>query len=377
MGRLSAADADRIERLFQRHLDVGLHHGAQAAVYVDGTCELNLAGGVTGPEGEETTSETRHVLFSSTKPYAGAALHSLVDDGAIDYDDRVQEHWPSFAEPGSEKATITVRQVLSHTAGIPFGPFDAQRDRWTDWDEVVSAMEAIDPVFTPGEQPSYHALNYGWLVGELVRRVSGTPIDEFVRERIFEPLDMTDTGIGLAEDEPDDVATLTAFEAFDRCRDPNVGMGADHTDLVPPFNTEAIHRATIPAANGIGTAADLARFYACLANGGSLEGERILSEAAVEAMTGLAAETDQDGTLNIPSRYGLGVWLAGPKIDRFGSLAPIGTFGHAGLGSSIGWGNADSGIAFAYVTNGVRELSYEHNARVNALADAVRLAVSE
>lgn len=375
MSGISSQDAARIEHLFDRHLEVGLHHGAQAAVYVDGDLELSLAGGVTGPDGEETTEHTRHILFSATKPYAATCLHVLADEGAIAYDDRVVDHWPTFAEDGTQKAAITVRQVLNHTAGIPFGTFDAQAEKWGDWDNVVAAMESIDPIFDPGEQPAYHVVNFGWLVGELVRRVSGTPIDAFARERIFEPLGLEDTGIGLEDDEPDEVATLSAFEAFDRCRDPSVGLGADHTDVAAPFNRESIHRATIPAANGIGTAHDLARFYACLVGGGSLGGAEVLTAETVDAMTTLSAETNSDGTLQIPSRYGLGVWLTGPRIDRFGSLAPVGTFGHAGLGSTIGWGDPEAGIGFAYVTNGVRELSYEHNARVNALADAVRLAL--
>ncbi|MDZ7731201.1 MAG: serine hydrolase domain-containing protein [Natrialbaceae archaeon] len=126
MARLSAEHRNRIENIFDRHLEVGLHHGAQLAVYIDGERELSLAGGVTGPDGIEKTPTTRHVLFSATKPYTAVCLHALVDDGLVDYDDRVVEHWPSFAEANSQKADITVRQVLSHTAGIPFGSFDAQ-----------------------------------------------------------------------------------------------------------------------------------------------------------------------------------------------------------------------------------------------------------
>lgn len=372
MTRITDDDRDRLGALFDRHLDVGLHHGAQFALYVDGDPVVDLAGGTTGPDGEETTTETRHLLFSCTKPYAAVALHALVEDGELAYDDRVSEHWPGFADDDSEKAEITVRQVLSHTSGIPFGEFDDRPDLWPDWDAVVDAMEGIDPVFPPGEQPSYHALNFGWLVGELVRRVSGSPIDEVAAERVFDPLGMDDTGIGLDSEEDDDVATLVPFEEFDRCRDPGEGLGGSHTEVAAPFNRETLHRAVIPAANGIGTARDMARFYACLANGGELDGSRILSEETVDELTTLEAETDEDGTLGHPSRYALGVWKGGTVTDRFGTLSPERAFGHSGLGSSVGWGDPKENVGFAYVTNGVREGSHEHTVRANAMADAVR-----
>jgi CubicO group peptidase (beta-lactamase class C family) len=377
MSRLELADGerDRIAALFDRHLEVGLHHGAQLAVYADGERVLDLAGGTTGPDGERTTSETRHVLFSCTKPYAAAALHALVDDGFLEYDDRVVDHWPEFAAGGSEKAEVTVRQVLSHTAGLQRSELDDRPDLWPDWARVVEGLEDADLVSTPGEEPAYHALTFGWLVGELVRRVSGARVETVAAERVFGPLEMARTGIGLRDHEPDDVATLVAFDAFDRCRDPEEGLG-DNASVAAPFNTEAIHRAVIPAANGIGTAHDMARFYACLANGGELEGTRILSEQTVDAMTRLEAETDDDGTLSRPRRYGLGVYKGGTTASPFGSLAPKRAFGHAGLGSSVGWADPETGIAFSYVTNGVRDGSYEHMARVNALADAVRLALS-
>jgi CubicO group peptidase (beta-lactamase class C family) len=375
MPQLPERDRERIIDLFDRHLDVGLHHGAQLAVYVDGERVLDLAGGTTGPSGEVTSPRTRHLLFSCTKPYAAVSLHALVDDGRLAYDDRVVDHWPGFAKEGTEKAEITVRQVLSHTAGLQHGEIDDRPDLWPDWDAVVGQLERMEPVATPGEQPAYHALTFGWLVGELVRRVSGSRIEDVAAERVFDPLEMTDTGIGLRTHEPDDVATLTAFNEFDRCRDPGEGLG-DHTQVAAPFNTEAIHRAVIPAANGIGTARDMARFYACLANGGELEGIRVLSEGTVDAMTTVQAETDADGTLSREARFALGFWKGGTTIAPFGTLSPDRAFGHAGLGSSVGWADPETNVAFSYVTNGVRDGSYEHLARVNALADAVRLALA-
>ncbi|WP_424016440.1 serine hydrolase domain-containing protein [Halorientalis pallida] len=377
MPRLTDDDERRLRAVFDRHLSVGLHDGAQLAVYVDGDLAVDFAGG-TDPDGQETTPTRRHVLFSCTKPYVGVALHRLVEDGALDYDDRVVDHWPEFAEAGSEKAAITVRHVLSHQSGIPFGEFDERPDLWGDWDEVVRAMEEIDPVFPPGERAAYHSLNYGWLVGELIRRVSGDPVAEFVETELFEPLGMTDTSIGLRDGEaPDSVATLSGFSVFDRCRDPAEGLGDPPAEAAAAFNDPAIRRAVVPAATGMGTARDMARFYATIANGGELDGTRILDAETVEDALAVQAETEDDGTLGRPMRYALGFWKGGHPADMFGTISDERLFGHAGLGSVFGWGDPDTGVGFAYVTNGIREESYEHAARVNAMTDAVRTVLRE
>jgi CubicO group peptidase (beta-lactamase class C family) len=368
---------ERLQDLFDRQLAVGLHHGAQLAVYVDGELVVDFAGGQTGPEGDPTTTETRHLIFSCTKPYVGTVVHQLVEAGELAYDDTVVDHWPEFAEAGSRKAEITVEQVLSHTAGVPFSDLDQQPDKWTDWDAVVAAMEAVEPAFPPGEQPAYHTFNYGWIVGELIERVTGTPVREATANRVFEPLGLSKTAIGVGDGDPDEVATLSGFEIFDRCRDPGEGLGIPAADSAATFNQPGIKQAVIPAANGVGTARDMARFYACMANGGSLDGTELLSSATVEHATETYAQTESDGTLSRPARYALGFWTGGLANDMFGNFSHERMFGHAGLGSIFGWGDPELNVGFAYVTNGIREESYEHAARVGALSDAVRLALHQ
>jgi len=377
MPTLTDADRERLRAEFDRQLDVGLHHGSQLAVYVDGELAVDFAGGTTGPDGAETTPETRHLVFSCTKPYAGVGLHQLIERGEADYDDRVVDHWPGFSDPGTTKAEITIEHVLSHTAGIPYGEFDDRAEDWGDWDAVVEAMEAIEPVFDPGERPAYHTFNYGWLVGELVRRLSGRPVDAYVADNVFEPLGMERSSIGLDADEADDVATLAGFEMYDRCRDPGEGLGIPAAESAAAFNDTAVRRAVIPAANGISTAREMARFYACLANGGTLDGARLLDPDTVAYATQTHAETEADGTLSRPARYGLGVWTGGLANDMFGSYSRERMFGHPGLGSIFGWGDPELNVGFAYVTNGIREESWEHAARVSGLSDAVRLALCE
>ncbi|WP_251342363.1 serine hydrolase domain-containing protein [Haloplanus halophilus] len=365
--------AARVRQVFESHVAAGLHHGAQLAVYDGADLVLDCAAGTVGPDGPETTTDRRHVLFSCTKPYAGVCLHHLVERGRLDYDDPVRDHWPEFAAAGSEKAAATVRHALSHQAGLPRSPLDDDPTRWTDWDAAVSAMEALDTAFRPGSTAAYHALTYGFLVGELVRRVSGRPVDAYAREHVFEPLGMADTSIGLPADDPDDVATLAGFEAGERCRESAAGLSGTAAEAAALFNRESVRRAVVPAATGVGTARDMARFYACLANGGELDGVCLLDADTVDEATSVQAEVERDGTMGVPRRYALGFERAGTAWDKYGTVAPRATFGHGGLGSIVGWGDPESGLAMAYVTNGIRD-EVEHAMRANAMADAVRTA---
>jgi len=159
MSAPDAGSADVIRRLFDRHLEAGLHHGGQLAVYSDGDLVVDAAGGRTGPDGGETTADRRHLLFSCTKPYAAVCLHQLVEDGDVDYDDPVVEHWPAFADDGTAKAGVTVRQVLSHQSGLNESAFDDRPDLWGDWDEAAAAMADADLALDPGT-PAYQTLTF-------------------------------------------------------------------------------------------------------------------------------------------------------------------------------------------------------------------------
>ncbi len=365
-------DRADLRTLFEHHLAVGLHHGAQLAVYRDGERVLDLAGGETGPDGDPVTGDTRFLLWSCTKPYTAACVHHLADRGLLDYDDPVREHWPEFAEAGTRKATVTVRHVLSHQAGLQRTAIDDRFDLWTDWTATVGGMEAAEPAFEPGSTAAYHGMTFGWILGELVRRVAGVAVDEYAREHVFDPLGMDRTAIGLPEDEADDVATIVGYEEFDRCRRPEIGMqDVDNENAAMLFNDEAMRRALVPAANGIGTARDLARFFACLEAGGELDGTRILSADAVERATALQVAVEEDATLGVPRRYAMGFERGGLPTDKYGSISPPSVVGHGGLGSVAAWADPEAGLALAYVTNGIRD-EFEHVQRVATISDAVR-----
>ena len=368
----NAQGADGIRALFNRQLAVGLHHGAQLVVY-DGTDRVvDLAGGTTGPDGEETTPETKHLIWSCTKPLVGTCVHQLVEDGELDCDDPVVDHWPSFARGDDEKQEVTVRHVLSHQTGMPTSELDGDPASWGDWEGIVETMETQQLDDEPGTTAAYHTVTYGWLVGELVRQVTGTRIEEYAIQRVFEPLGMDQTSVGVRDGNPETVADIAGFEIFDRCADPEEGL----VDLSPEAaaglgNDPGVLQAVIPAANGISTARDMGRFFACMANGGELDGTRLLEPETVDKATELQIETADDGTLSRPMRYAMGYWRGGTVSDLFGTLSSPETFGHVGLGSIVGWVDPTADLTFAYVCNGIREESYEHAARVNQLADAV------
>ena len=362
---------ERIDRTFEYHLELGLHHGAQLSVWEDGELVADLAGGVDGPDGDEVTDDSRFLLFSCTKPYAAACLHVLADRGEIGFDDRVVDYWPEYADSGSPKAETTIRHVLSHQAGIPAVEVDETPELWNDQTAIDCAVEEADLAFEPGETAQYHVFSFGWIIAGLVRRIDGRGIDRFAREEVFEPLGMDRTHIGLPEDEPDDVATLVGFEPFDRVGEPEPIVGYTTEEAAAEFNREEVRRSVVPGATGVGTAGDLGRFYACYVNGGELEGTRLLAEETVDEAAAPQAEVGPEGGVGTAQRYGLGFQLGGTVPNRHGVPDPAHTYGHAGLGSSISWADPEDGLAFAYVTNGIRD-PYEHDVRMATMGETAR-----
>jgi CubicO group peptidase (beta-lactamase class C family) len=361
---------ERIERTFEYHQELGLQHGSQLAAYRDGEPIVNLAGGVDGPDGDAVAPDTRFLLFSCTKPYAAACLHVLADRNEIDFDDRVVEYWPEYADPGAPKAETTIRHVLSHQAGIPAVDVDDEPERWDDPHAIDCAVEDAELAFEPGETAQYHVFSFGWIIAGLIRRIDGRRIDRFAREEVFGPLGMDRTHIGLPADEPDDVATLVGFEPFDRVGESDLIVGYTTAEAAAEFNQEFVRRSVVPGATGVGTAGDLARFYACYANNGELEGTRLLDKETVQEATSVQVEVEPDG-IATAQRYGLGFQLGGALPDRHGVPDPAPTYGHAGLGSSISWTDPDEHLAFAYVTNGIRD-AYEHDVRMATMGETVR-----
>lgn len=347
---------ERVKQLFQEQIDKGLHPGAALAVYHQGKLVLDLYGGVADKEsGRPVARDTMFVLYSATKPLAAACVHILWERGKLAWDDPVARHWPGFAQNG--KADVTIRHILTHQGGFPETPRELTWEKWGDWSAVVRAMEQATPVYKPGAEIAYHGLNMGWVIAELVQRLDGRPFSQFLREELTGPLGMKDTYVGLPPSLERRVSRIHPME------------DSDNAELVANFNRPEVHQAVQPAANGIATARDLARFYAMMERGGALNGAKILKPETVKVVTKLQAK----GTDKTSGQY---VYKAlGPALGTvpMGSYeeGDIHTFGHGGAGTSIGWADPRSGLAVAYITNGFRAMQ-SNNPRLAAISRAVR-----
>lgn len=343
---------------FQANFDAGVEAGAATSIYKDGVKIVDLWGGVRNPQNEPWEEDTLQLVFSTTKGATAACAALLVQRGLLDVDAPVASYWPEFAAEG--KTDIPVRWLLSHRAGLPGVDNPLTPEEVCAWTPVTDALAAQKPYWEPGTKHGYHALTYGHLVGEVIRRISGMTVGEYFASEIADPLD-AEFHIGLpAEKEPrvskfvqgpppdfanmevtDDVKELVAA-----IMDPTSVVSKSFNFIQPSLDMDsaAVHAAEIPAANGICTARGLARFYAGLF--GEVDGVRILDDATIAMFT--AEQTHgKDEILKKITRFGLGFMLDGPDVPYFGE----GSFGHDGAGGSLGFADPGSGIAFGYVMN--------------------------
>ncbi|HET6867369.1 MAG TPA: serine hydrolase domain-containing protein [Solirubrobacteraceae bacterium] len=339
---------DAFERCFS---DLG-ETGASFAAVLDGRLVVDLWGG----DGIDRDSLVN--VYSVTKPMAACCVLVLVDRGALSLEDPVSRHWPEFAQAGKDR--ITVRQLLSHQAGLVALREPQPSDAMFDWGRICSLLAAEPPWWEPGTAHGEHALFYGHLCGELVRRIDGRTLGRFWREEVAEPWSL-DFVIGLCADEQARAVDLTgelpAAEDEHALYARAVGNPPGLRDLAV-INGERWRAAEIPAVNGHGNAVAVARFYAGLLAGGELEGVRLFSPGIVEAMT--AGEmTGPDLVFEDQATWGLGV-----AIDSDG-------YGLGGLGGSLGWADPQLGLAEAYVTRLMRD-----HGRAEAMDAAIRAALA-
>ena len=346
----------RVQELFHQQLNQGLHPGAALAVYRHGQLVLDLFGGMADRETQKPVShDTMFILFSSTKPLTAVCLHILWERGLLDWDQPVAQHWPGFAKNG--KDGVTIRHVLTHQGGFPETPPSVTWNKWRDWDFVVQAMENIVPEYAPGEVMAYHPRNFGWVIGELVRRIDGRPFRRFLQEEVTAPLGMNDAYVGLPAELEDRVSRVHAMEDCDR------------PVSIPAYNQPEVHQAVHPAGGGITTARDLARFYAMLSGGGVLDGTQVLKPETVAEVTRPQVSALDHSLGQVKSRS-LGLVLDDPRMG-VPENSGTGCFGHGGQATSVGWADPALGLAVAYITNGAR--SEETNLpRLSSISQAVR-----
>jgi CubicO group peptidase (beta-lactamase class C family) len=357
----------KIHALFELHLELGYHPGAQLAVYRDGVLVVELAGG-EAESGRVLTACAPMLLFSATKPITAACIHLLVERGLVGYDTTVASIWPRFGEGGKED--VTVRHVLTHQGGFPQLPHDFDWDLVTDWEYVTGQTAAIPAAWRPGTAVGYHPITYGWALGEVLRRVDGRMPREFMRDEIFEPLGIADViSLGL---EPGETAQrVPVFAMSEETRHDPEGVTRSTSKITEVFNIEAMALAQAPAVNAYGSARALARFYASLLP--TAPGAMLLRPETVEEASRVHSETVCDRTQDVPKRYGLGFYLSGLEGDPFDYHQGPGVFGHAGQQSSVGYADPRYGLAVAYITNGLQSPAIVTR-RMSEMAAALREA---
>jgi CubicO group peptidase (beta-lactamase class C family) len=302
--------------------------------------------------GRAVDGDTIFPCFSVAKGVTSTAVHLQAERGLLDYSDRIADHWPEFAANGKGEATI--EHTLSHRLGLPEMPPGLTPDRLDDWDAIVDLLAAQVPVTAPGTVNSYHPLTFGWVLGEVVRRSDPEhrPFGRFVQEEICEPLQIDSLFLGVPDGDLDRVATLRSEPAAPLPPE----RAALRARTVPPeielvpevYNRRDVLQACIPATGVTANARSLARLFALYANGGELDGTRLLSEQRVRSFTQRRASYDEiDQThFRVTPVSAHGFWVA----DAIAGESP-GLICNVGAGGAVVWADLETGLAAAVCHN--------------------------
>jgi CubicO group peptidase (beta-lactamase class C family) len=368
----------RVKDAFAENFEKRSEVGAAAAVVLDGKSVVDIWGGNADKAATRPwTRDTLVNVYSTTKGVTAICAHRLVDKGLLDIDAPVAKYWPEFAQAGKEK--LPVRFLLSHRAGLPAVRKILDGDALFNWTTMTTALAEQEPWWEPGTAHGYHAVTFGWLVGEVIRRITGKTPGVYLRDEIAGPLGL-DFHIGLDAKHDARVASLIASPPPGP-GEPNIFAEAMKNPesvvakafMNPPLmgkpglvNSREWRAAEIPAANGHGTARALARLYGALARGGELDGVRVMSKDEV-AKCSIEQSNGPDKVLTLNTRFSQGFMMSQPGAG----LGPNAkSFGHPGAGGSLGYADPEAKIGFGYTMNKM-QASLLIDPRATALIEAV------
>ncbi|RJQ10099.1 MAG: class A beta-lactamase-related serine hydrolase [Dehalococcoidia bacterium] len=345
-----------VREAFARNFAEADELGASVYVMVDGEAVVDLWGGLADQEsGRPWERDTLVNVWSSTKGVLATAAHMLVDRGLIDIDAPVARYWPEFAQQG--KGGITVRWLMSHQAGLPAVDGDDELPALAcqDWELMTRALAATKPQWEPGTKHGYHTVTFGWLVGELIRRVTGETPGDFIRREIAEPLGAP-FYLGVPDEVHPQIATLEAQPVGGSTASgftPNPQSLTARSILLstPPLaghpNSAGWRRAQMPGMNGHASARGMARIYSALSLGGSAHGVTLMRPETLDRAHTIQAE-GPDAVLIMKTRRSLGYMH--PVMETGDRRGPD-AFGHNGAGGSMAFADRTHRIAFGYVMN--------------------------
>ena len=344
-----APEFEPVRAAFAANLASGEDVGASFCATRDGEVIVDLWGGwADAPGGRPWTRDTIVNVYSTTKTMMALTALLIADRGELDFDAPVARYWPEFAAAG--KAEVKVSHLMSHSAGLSGWREPIRKEDLYDWEKATSLLAAQAPFWEPGTAAGYHALTQGYLVGEVIRRITGRTVGTVFREEIAEPLG-ADFHIGLPASEDARVADLIPpppGTAVGDGQQTELQANMSHNPGVDVMETRkrAWRGAEIPAAGGTGNARSIAQAHAILANGGVANGRRFLSEAGCRKALELQIEGD-DLILGRPARYGMGFGLAGGVVP----LPSPNTIFWGGYGGSLAIIDMDARTTFGYAMN--------------------------
>ena len=368
-----------VREVFARNFAESGELGASVAVALGGELVVDLwAGHVDRDRTQPWERDTLVLVYSSTKGVVSLAAHMLADRGLLDFEAPVADVWPEFAQGGKE--SLPLRYLLTHQAGLPVVDEELPVGAELEWDIMAGALARQAPVWEPGEKTGYHAATFGWLVGEVIRRVDGRSVGTFIREEIAEPLgvefllrfgpeeDDRVSDLHLAQVPAEELPSLAAAALLEP-----TSLAARAFNIAPRGpnkgrNSRAYRGSEQPGSNGHTNARALATIYGALGSGGAWQGQRLLSEEAIR-LAGTPQLEGRDIILQTPVRRTLGFMMPVPGLpDPRGENA----FGHAGMGGSLGFCDPDRGLGFGYAMNQMwTNTLAADDPRANGLAQAV------
>lgn len=336
MSELQQQVQDAVDELIGSGDELGL----QVAAYRDGEQVVDVVAG-TDATGRSLTADTPVHAMSTGKGVAATVVHVLAEHGVIDYDAPIAELWPEFGAHGKDSATV--RDALLHSVGVPALPDDVTPEVLHDWDAICAAIADTEPVWKPGTQVGYHAQTWGFIVGEIIRRVTGEPISQVLRDEVAGPLGVADElFFAVPADRLGAVGLLAGADGFSETITQMFGSPVAPTpDLLN--STESL-TANVPS-GGVMSARAVARMYAALL--GEIDGVRLIPEERLRAVTAVSYE-GPDVVVGIPTLLGLGY-----GIGRPGAAEPQATrtvFGMPGLGGSAAYADTAARGVFALTT---------------------------
>ena len=346
--------------------------GLQAAAYLDGKLVVDAWAGLADEATKKPVDgDTLFMLSSTTKGVTATAMHILVEKHKLDYNMPIVKVWPEWGQNGKEAATL--RMALCHQTGVPQFPVGYTPDWLPDWDRMCKGIAALKPMFPIGQRTAYHSMNYGFINGEILRRVDGRTIGKFLQDEVATPLGSNGLYLGVPTSELGRVAVLKDAPPAPAEYDARMVGEPAGSYVAKAFNKREVIQAAIPGSGGHFTARGLARHYAMLANWGEIDGKRIMPEARIRA--GIELQSfEWDEIYWVRVRRGLGY----RRGSDCGPLASPEAFGHVGGGGSFAYADPARklGIGFSknyftYATGGAVNRGRPPRSASNVVADAV------